>query len=105
MRVVAAMHFVKEVNTLNIEVVILHVNNIWVVFKLLNVDYCDFWLATVVVNNLRGLDVFGKGFTTVNRMHDQSSPRKFPLSLDEQVQPVYDEVELGNYPFTLEVVR
>ena len=104
LRVVAAVHFVQKIDALDAEVVIFGANHIWIILKLLDVDHGDFRLATVVVQYLRRFDVASKGIATVNGVHHQSATGKFTLSLNEQIQPVDDEIELGDDAFALVVI-
>ena len=102
--VVAAMHLVQKINALDAEVVVLCTHHVWVVLKLLDIDHGDFRLAAVVVQHLRGFDVARKRFAAVDGVHHQSATCELALRLNEQIQPVNNEIELRNDAFALEVI-
>ena len=98
------MHLVEKIDALDADVVVLGAHHIRVVLKFLDIDHGDFRFAGVVVQHLRGLDVAGKGIAAIDGVHDQPAAGKLTLRLGEQVDPVDDEVELGDDALALEVV-
>ena len=92
-RVVAAVHFVEEVDALDVEVVVLGRGDIGIVLELLDVDDGDLGLAAVVAGSDIGLDVAGKRFAAVDDVDGQAAHAEFVAGLPEQIQPVNDEAE------------
>lgn len=57
--VVAAMHFVEEVDALNLEIVVAGGDHSGIILELLDIDHSDLGLAGVVVDGAGGLDLPG----------------------------------------------
>ena len=58
----------------------------------------------MVVQHLCGFDVARKRFAAVDGVHHQAATGEFALCLNEQIQPVNNEIELRNDAFALEVI-
>jgi len=98
------VHLVEEIDALDGDVIILGAHHVRVILELLDVDHSDLRPAGVVVQGLGCLDVAGEGFACVNSVHGQATAGKFALCLDEQVDAVNDEVELGDDAPLLEII-
>ena len=102
--IVAAVDLIEEIDPLDTDIVIFGPHDVRVILELLDIDHGDLRFAGVVMNDLGGLDVPGKGIAGVDGMYDQAAAGEFALGLDQQVEPVDDEIELGNDPADAEIV-
>ncbi len=98
------MHFVEKVHPLNADIVVLGGNHIRVILELLDIDHGDFRFAGMVVDDLSGFDGAAKGFAGIDGVDDQTATAEFSVGLSEQIQPVDDEIKLGDDVLVLEVI-
>ena len=98
------MDLVEEVDALELEGVVGGTDDGGIVGEFLDVDDGDFELAGVVVDGLGGFDVAGELLAGINLVDGETSTAKLTGGLDEQVDAIDDEVELGDVAARLEVV-
>ena len=49
-------------------------------------------------------DVAAEGFARIDGMHGQATTGKFAVRLNQQINPVHDEIEFGDGLLLLEVI-
>ena len=64
------MYFIKKINALDGEVVVVTGDDIGVVFEFLDVNNGDFRFTCVIMQGLSGFYVGSEGFTAVDGMDD-----------------------------------
>ena len=103
--IVAAVYFIQKIDPLDIELVIVAAHHIPVFPELLDIHHRDFRFSGGIVQGRGGLQVVHKFVARVDFVHHEPAAAEFFRRLNEQVQPVHNEIELRHDAPVAEIMR